>query len=72
LREHFGRAFHWQTDHVRKRTFDRLDNTLASTLRGVSTGFVDRIHDAKVIGDGALVQLVETDFRDLSEADLLL
>ena len=54
-REHFGGAFHRQTDHIRKRAFHRCDNTSASSLRGVGASFVDRIHHAKVIGNIARV-----------------
>jgi hypothetical protein len=55
LREEFGGAFHRQADHIRKRTFNRCDNTSAGSLRRVGASFVDRIYHAKVIGNVALV-----------------
>jgi hypothetical protein len=60
LREECGCAFHRQADHIRKRTFNRCDNTSAGGLRGVGASFVDRIYHAKVISDVAFAQLVET------------
>jgi hypothetical protein len=69
LRERLFGALHWQTNHVRHRPVDRYNNTSTRTLRAISAGLIDWIHQLEILGDSALSKLAKTDLRNFGETN---